>query len=138
MTKNRGKATRANSTTAVPRSQPYISRKGRRAPRRDPRIAWITTWEPLQPCASPTSGLDVFDDLVEDRRHPATEGGEDRDRDDRDEEEDQRVLHKRLPLLAIPDGPKREIDPRRKRVKHIHYLPPSWGFAQRGPPSQSV
>src|SRR5439155_19628505 len=69
--------------------------------------------------------LEVDDDLVEERRDPMTEDRQDRDRDDGDQEEQERVLHHRLPLFAIAGRSERQRRPRRKRTKHVHYPSPS-------------
>src|SRR5437867_3729446 len=54
-----------------------------------------------------------------------TEERQDRDRDDGDQEEQERVLHHRLPLFAIAGRSERQRRPRRKRTKHVHYPSPS-------------
>src|SRR4029450_1096104 len=66
-------------------------------------------------------------DAVEDPRKALAERRQDGDRNDRDEGKQERVLHQRLPLLAIPQGQHREVGPHGERTNHLHLCPPSEG-----------
>src|SRR5438309_6327229 len=103
--KKSGIETRANSTTAVPRSflpsrlmspQPPRARRGSRARHDAGGAAGVGARSTICP------SLQLAADAAEDPRNLMTERSEDDDRDDRDEGEQERVLDERLTLFALP------------------------------------
>src|SRR5204863_8617653 len=77
-------------------------RNDERAPARLP-MTTPSLEEPSRPCTSPVSSLQRGADPAEDVRHPGAEHGEDRDRDDGDQSEQQRILDEGLALLAAAE-----------------------------------
>src|SRR5436305_1887479 len=87
--------------------------------------------EPSRPCTSPVSSLQRGADSAEDVRHHGAEHGDDRDRDDGDQREQQRVLDEGLALLALLElePSEGEIRPRRERTNGIHHFSSFWASA---------
>src|SRR5436190_21672940 len=119
--KKRSGAISANSTSAVPRWS-----------RRNPRRPWgrgsrsgacPVTGGPLRAPSTTRSpfysGLQVVVDLVEDRRDVRAEQAEDAHSRDRDECQDERILHHRLTLFAIAKGREREVHPHRDHFRPL-------------------
>src|SRR2546429_179951 len=134
--KKSGMETRANSTTAVPRSsrpsrlmspQPPRARRGSRTRRDAGGAAGVGALSTICPL------LQLAADAAEDPRNLMTERSEDDDRHDCDQGQQERVPDERLTLLTLPHGiPQRrgcEIRPHRENTKHIHRNSSSLGFA---------
>src|SRR5581483_825093 len=79
--------------------------------------------------------LQLVVDRAEDPRDAVTERVQDADRRNRDQGEQERVLHESLPILAIPQGRNREVGPHGERMKLLHLCPPYEGrrLSRRAP-----
>src|SRR4029079_457469 len=121
-----GSATSANSTRACPPS----SRRSRpNSPRgRECRSgAGAFTEPPLgAPSATrssfrPGSAAEVGDDLVEDPVDAAAECLKSGNSGDRDESQDECVLHQGLTLFALAQALQREVQPDREHLRPLHW-----------------
>src|SRR5438105_258764 len=131
MTPNRRRKRRgaisANSTSAVPRWSRRSARRDLRG--RGSRTGASALTELLLTAASATRSsfpllLQVVVDLVEDRRDVSAEQAQDADSGDRDEGQDERVLHHRLTALLVAQGLERKVRPDRDELRPLHVVPP--------------
>src|SRR5438067_405621 len=131
MTPNRRRKRRgaisANSTSAVPRSLRTSARRDLRGRESRSGAGAITELPLRAPSATRTSFLLVLQvvvDLVEDRRDVGAQQAQDADSGDRDEGQDERVLHHRLTALLVAQGLEREVHPDRDQLRPLHVVPP--------------
>src|SRR2546423_924285 len=131
MTPNRSRKRRgaisANSTSAVPRWSRRTARRDLRGRGSRTGAGAITELPLRAPSATRTSFplvLQAAGDLVEDRRDVGAEQAQDADSGDRDEGQDERVLHHRLTALFVAQGLEREVCPDRDQLRPLHVVPP--------------
>src|SRR5436305_743014 len=131
MTPNRSRKRRgvisANSTSAVPRWSRRSARRDLRGRGSRSGAGAITELPLRAPSATRTSFplvLQVVVDLVEDRRDVGAQQAQDADSGDRDEGQDERVLHHRLTALLVAQRLEREVRPDRDQLRPLHVVPP--------------
>src|SRR5579875_240027 len=143
--RNSGSATSANSTSAWPRSsrlRPRRRPRSRGSPSEGGSIMGSSLRGPSATRTFLRLALQIRDDLAEDPVDAAAEGVQGRNRGDRDERQDQRVLHEGLPFLAVAERRQRQVHPDGKRLERLHVhasfrdLPRSRALPVRGSTSR--